>query len=124
MAHKVLIIDDDQTLLDALKTILRAAGYEIVSAPSGEAGLKALSDAPVDLVLLDLRLPGMQGPEVLQKIREASPHLPVIIITAYCQEEMRREIERLGVVAVICKPFAPEVMLSLIMETLADTQEK
>jgi DNA-binding response OmpR family regulator len=123
MKQTLLIIDDDQTLVDALAMVLHAEGFEVLSAHSGEAGLAVLSDTPVDLVVLDLRLPGMQGLEVLHKLREASPGLPVIIITAYCQEERRQEIEQLGVVAILCKPFASETILSLIAERLGPAPE-
>lgn len=122
MKQKLLIIDDDRTILDALEMVLKAEGYDVVSAPSGEAGLKVFSDMSNDLVLLDWQLPGIQGREVLQKIREQSPHLPVIMMTAYGTSEMRQEVERLGAVAVISKPFGPEDILSLIADALAEAQ--
>ncbi len=118
MKQTLLLIEDDKTLSEALAMVLRAEGYEVLAAQSGEAGLSLLAAADVDLVLLDLRLPGIQGHDVLRIIRRQTPHLPVIVMTAHCQQDVRRELEELEIVALICKPFEAETIVALISSVL------
>lgn len=118
MKQTLLIIEDDTTLSEALVMVLKAEGYEVITAQSGEAGLDVLATTDVDLVLLDLRLPGIQGHDVLRIIRQRAPHLPVIIMTAHCEQDVRRGLEELGIVALVCKPFDAEMIVSLISRVL------
>jgi DNA-binding NtrC family response regulator len=82
-AHRILIIDDEAAIRESLETLLTLEGYNVDLAPEGQAGLKAIDSRSYDLVLLDLSLPGQNGLEILARIRERQPTLPVIMITAY-----------------------------------------
>src|ERR1700678_662712 len=82
-AHRILIIDDEAAIRESLETLLVLEGYLVDLAPEGQAGLKAIDTRSYDLVLLDLALPGQNGLEILARIRERQPNLPVIMITAY-----------------------------------------
>ena len=82
-APRILIIDDEAAIRESLETLLVLEGYLVDLAPEGQAGLKAIDSRSYDLVLLDLALPGQNGLEVLARIRERQPNLPVIMITAY-----------------------------------------
>ncbi len=82
-AARILIIDDEAAIRESLETLLVLEGYVVDLAPEGQAGLRAIDSRNYDLVLLDLALPGLNGLEVLARIRERQPNLPVIMITAY-----------------------------------------
>ena len=77
----LLVVDDDPALLQSLKEILEAVGYEVTTAADGESGLAYLKDQAFDLVLSDLALPGLDGMELLKYLRREAPACPCIIIT-------------------------------------------
>jgi DNA-binding NtrC family response regulator len=81
--HRILIIDDEAAIRESLETLLLLEGYVVDLAPEGQAGLRCIDSRTYDLVLLDLALPGQNGLEILARIRERQPNLPVIMITAY-----------------------------------------
>src|SRR6202161_4653816 len=81
--HRILIIDDEAAIRESLETLLMLEGYVVESAPEGQSGLRYIDTRSYDLVLLDLALPGQNGLEILARIRERQPNLPVIMITAY-----------------------------------------
>ncbi|MEM9292504.1 MAG: sigma-54 dependent transcriptional regulator [Acidobacteriota bacterium] len=110
----ILIIDDEEVLRDVLATLVRQAGYHPITARSGEEGLDLLRKESVDLVLLDLMLPGMSGIEVLRQIRRDDPGQVVVVITAYSSIEGAIEAMREGAFHYIPKPFKnDEVLLTL-----------
>src|SRR4029079_6904608 len=78
---RVLLVDDEVSIQRSLSSLLRSRGYAVDIAPSGESALKAISDRPPDLVLLDLGLPLLDGGEVCRRVRDVSP-VPIIILTA------------------------------------------
>ena len=107
----ILIIDDEEVLQDVLSSLLRKEGYEVLSAPTGEEGLRLLGEEEVDLVLLDLMLPGMSGLEVLRQIRRTTPEMVVVVITAYSSIEGAIRAMREGAFHYIPKPFKNEEVL-------------
>ena len=84
---KILIVDDNRQGLAARRIILRNLGYEVITAERGEEGLRCFAESqagtPVSLVVTDYRMPGMRGDEFIQKLREMSPHLPVVMLSGY-----------------------------------------
>jgi two-component system response regulator PilR (NtrC family) len=114
----VLIVDDEEVLQDVLTVLLRKEGLSTVSALSGEEGLEVLEREEVDLVLLDLMLPGMHGMEVLREIRRRWPELVVVVITAYSSIETAIEAMREGAFHYIPKPFKNEEVLLTIHKGL------
>ncbi|MBU1711562.1 MAG: sigma-54 dependent transcriptional regulator [Proteobacteria bacterium] len=112
--NSILIIDDDDQLRNSFKKLLAEEGYKVESAASGEAGLKIVNNEPLDLVILDMRLPGMNGLETFKKIHGIEPKLPVIIMTAYGTTETAIETTKLGAFDYILKPFDIPGMLELI----------
>jgi two-component system response regulator PilR (NtrC family) len=107
----ILIIDDEEVLQDVLSSLLRREGYEVLSARTGEEGLRLLGEEEVDLVLLDLMLPGMSGQEVLRQIRRTTPEMVVVVITAYSSIEGAIRAMREGAFHYIPKPFKNEEVL-------------
>ena len=108
----ILVIDDDPAILALLNKVLTRAGFQVRLAAAGEAGLKLLETEPIDLLLTDKNLPGMNGLDVLREAKARYPALPVILITAYPTVETRGQAEALGAFGYIDKPFG-------ILETLA-----
>ncbi|MEA2558958.1 MAG: hypothetical protein QOH06_462 [Acidobacteriota bacterium] len=110
----VLIIDDEEVLQDVLTALLRKEGHVTHSAYSGEEGLEVLDREDIDLVLLDLMLPGMHGMQVLKEMRRRHADVVVVVITAFSSIETAIEAMREGAFHYIAKPFKnEEVLLTL-----------
>ncbi|MCF8142327.1 MAG: sigma-54 dependent transcriptional regulator [Deltaproteobacteria bacterium] len=114
----ILIIDDDDQLRISFERLLIEEGYAVRTAPSGEMGLKIFGEHSLDLVILDMRLPGMNGLEVFQTIHAREPKLPVIIMTAYGTTDTAIEATKLGAFDYILKPFDIPEMLKVIRQAL------
>jgi len=102
---KVLIIDDEKLVRWSLQQKLSREGYETESAPTGEEGINLIREDGYDLVLLDLRLPGMDGVQVLQEIKKLEKEMAVIILTAETAIARAVQCVRLGAHNYLCKPF-------------------
>lgn len=117
-AMQVLVVDDEETICQALSAWLTKAGYHVETASSGPDALACLSERHFDLYLLDIKMPGMDGLEVLAKIKEAQTDATVIMITAHGSIKTAVEAMKRGAVEYLCKPFDPDE-LSLLMERVA-----
>lgn len=84
---KILVVDDEQDFLKLIKIRLEASNYEVITASSGEEALKKIKTDKPEAVLLDILMPGIDGLEVLKRIRQENKSLPVFIITAFSNEE-------------------------------------
>ena len=115
----ILIIDDDDQLRKSFTKLLTEEGYQVQNAASGEAGLDCIQEKVPDLVVLDMRLPGMNGLETFQAIHKMAPKLPVIIMTAYGTTETAIEAIKVGAFDYILKPFEIPDMLTVIGQGLA-----
>ena len=102
---RILVIDDNPAIVDILVTFLRGKGYGMLGALTGDEGLKLVSVSRPDLVLLDILMPGMNGIEVLKRIRSINPTTKVIIVTGNADFRLAREALELGAVAYVDKPF-------------------
>lgn len=81
--HLVLCVDDEMIGLKVRKILLERAGYRVLTAPDGSAGLELFSNEPVEAVVLDYSMPGMNGGEVASKMRQTKPHIPILLLSAY-----------------------------------------
>ncbi len=120
----VVIIEDEDAIRRGIVDALRAAGFEPIDAADGEAGLQAARQANVDLVLLDLLLPKMDGFEVLTKLRVTHPSLPVIILTARGSEDDRVRGLRSGADDYVVKPFSARELLARVDAVLRRTPDR
>lgn len=118
----ILIIDDDQQLSRSFAKLLDEEGYDVWTASSGEEGLRQVRTRTPDLVILDIRLPGMNGIDTFKAIHELHPKLPVIMITAYGSTETTIETIRMGAFDYIHKPFDIPEMLKLIEKGLESSR--
>jgi len=110
-AVRVLVVDDDPQILRAVRTSLRARGFDVHTAPNGETALEALSEEGAELVILDLGLPGLDGQEVLGRLRSWSD-VPVIVLTVRDAQSEKVAALDAGADDYVVKPFAMEELLA------------
>ncbi|HEX3471952.1 MAG TPA: sigma-54 dependent transcriptional regulator [Silvibacterium sp.] len=116
--QRILIIDDEAAIRESLETLLSLEGYVVEMAVNGEEGLDRIEQNSYDLVLLDLALPGKNGLEILQTIRETQPALPVIMITAYGKVDNIVDAIRTGAQNFVQKPWDNEKLLADIRSAI------
>lgn len=115
---RILIVDDDEPLRRLLRTTLDQE-FEIAEAEDGQQGLELLHAFDPDLLVLDWKMPGRWGGEVLDEVRRVRPALPVIVLTAESKPQHRQLAEQLGADAFLTKPFSPLELLAAVERLLA-----
>ena len=114
----VLVIDDDAVVGRSFDRVLSGKGYEVDTALSGEEGLRDIEKANYDVVFTDIKMPGIDGLEVAERIRAKCPWTPVVVITGYGTEENEAKASVLGVSGFVRKPLTPEVIESITLKAL------
>lgn len=109
--HSILVVDDEPNYLIILSELLRDEGYEIFTAPNGKEGLAIVQEVDLDLVITDMQMPGMDGLQLLDKIKEGNAHLPVIMITAFAEVEKAVAAMQAGAYNYLSKPFSNDELL-------------
>lgn len=120
----ILIVDDEEALREALVKILEDDGYEVIAAESGERAIEILHDYPVDLMLTDIRMPGMSGIDLLKKVREIHHTLGVIILTGYGEIESYIEAMHFGALEYVSKPFKMNELKFIVNKLLNNTDNE
>ncbi len=117
---RILIVDDDWLNCEVLEAYLESAGYVVLSAHDGARAFAVISETPVDLVLLDVRMPGMDGYEVCAKLKRSpvTRRIPVIMVTALEQEGDKLRAVEAGADGFVTKPFDFPLLLSRIKSLL------
>ncbi len=115
---RLLIVDDEKIVRESLFHWFSEDGYEVVTAESGDAALKHFDQAPFDVFLLDIKMPGMDGLTLQQKLREVDPNVAVIIMTAYASVNTAVRALKEGAFDYIVKPFDPEDLAHVIRSAL------
>ena len=115
---RILIVDDEEVLRDVLEVVLRREGFDVVLASSGEEALNVLDTDAIDLVILDVMLPGISGIDTLRAIRIADPLLPVVVITAFSSIDGAIEAMKHGAFHYIPKPFKNEEVVLTVNKAL------
>lgn len=112
MAERILVIDDELDMLMLIRMIIEdSTDYEVETTNNPSEGLKMLAERDYDLVITDLKMPGMDGLEVSEELWKIRPDIPVIIITAYGSPEAADEALKKGVADFITKPFRKDTMI-------------
>jgi len=120
MSRRILIIDDEENIRRVTRLTLQAAGYEVGEAGDGERGLDAFGNGSSwDAVLLDQRMPGMDGLETLRQIKGRQPDARVIMSTAYASIELAVDAMKLGATDFVRKPMTPEILRNAVAASLA-----
>jgi len=121
---RILVIDDDEIIRSLFKRTLEERGHTVVTAGTGAEGIGCVRRWDFDLVFLDLKLPEMDGAELLREIRIARPKLPVTIITGYPDSEMMERVLKQGPLGVILKPFDDSDIITAVNNFLWVTQTR
>ncbi|MCI0469150.1 MAG: response regulator, partial [Nitrospirae bacterium] len=114
----ILIVDDEKNVLSSFRRILSEDGYEIFTASAAEEGLTAARQNAIDLLIMDIKMPGMNGLEAFSKFKEIDPAMLIIIMTAYGTVETAVEAMQLGAFDYIIKPFEIPEMKKIIERAL------
>lgn len=118
----ILVVDDDQSIIDAVKTALETREHKVLSASSGEEALEKFEDEEIDIAFCDIKMPGMDGIELLKRIREISPQTHCIMMTAYASVDSAVEAMREGAADYLRKPFEVEDIKSTVLGALEDLE--
>ncbi len=118
MAKRILVVDDDKQLNALIQTVLRHEGYKVSASYSALEGLESLAQEKIDLALLDVRMPGMDGLEMLSRLRKHHKDLPVIVMTALSTAETAISALREHACDFLAKPFKVEELLSAVQAAL------
>jgi ActR/RegA family two-component response regulator len=113
---RVLLVDDEERFVLNLAKLLRGRGFDVATALDGAAGVAAVENNPIDVVLLDVKMPGMDGIEALRKIKEASPDAEVIMLTGHADVDTGIEAMREGALDYLMKPCDIEDLVAKISE--------
>jgi len=115
--RSILIVDDELGVRESLRMILKSK-YEIHTAADGKEALKCIQNDKIDLVTLDLKMPGLSGIDVLREIKKKNADIEVVVITAYGNPQNQREATRYGAGDFITKPFNPPDLINSVAKSL------
>ena len=117
---QILVVDDHFEMLEFLRSMLELSSqeYQVLGVPSGEEGFLEMRRTPFDLLITDLRLPGISGFELVRKVKAAYPDLPAIMITGYSSDQGREEAQALGVFRYFQKPLDTDALLAAVHTAL------
>ena len=124
MKAHILIVDDDSRITDLLRRILAYEGYSVAIAASGGEALNRSLERPPDLIVLDIMMPGLDGLEVAQRLREAGDNVPILMLTARDTVADRVKGLETGADDYLVKPFAPEELVARVKALLRRSQEE
>jgi len=121
---KVLVVDDDPVVGRSFERVLSGKGYAVITARDGEEALRKLGAEAYDVVFTDIRMPGMSGLEVAERVKASQPWLPVVIVTGYGTEENEARAEAAGVAEFLRKPLSPEAIEGSAEKALHERVER
>jgi CheY-like chemotaxis protein len=113
---RVLLVEDDDDNRELMAEVLAASGFEVLSAASGQAGLKALAEHSVDVVVTDVGMPGMGGLELAKAAKQIAPTVPVVIVTGWAERDDIAEARGKHVDAVLIKPVDPDALTQAVTD--------
>ncbi|MBE0681280.1 MAG: response regulator transcription factor [Anaerolineales bacterium] len=124
MKSNILVVDDEPVARQSLTDILKLEGYTVASAPNGQAAVEYVRTQNVDLMIVDLKMPGMDGLEVVQVVNQVSPETEVILLTAYGSTETAIQALRLRIHDYLLKPASPAQILATVKKGLTRRSSK
>jgi two-component system, NtrC family, response regulator PilR len=120
VVERILVVDDDKSLREFLTITLGRDGYEVEAAPSGAEALRVVAEGPVDLALVDLRMPGMDGLETLRRLKTISETISVVIVTAFSTTETAIQALKEGAYDYLIKPFKVDELKLVVRKALEE----
>ena len=123
MSGKILVIDDEEIVRKSCSRTLSPLGYDVTLTQSSLDGLRMIEDEAFDLVLTDIKMPDMDGIEVLKQVRDKFPEMKVIIMTGYQSVENALKSVQLGAFDYIEKPFSPDALISSVSKALGNRKD-
>ncbi|MDQ1265319.1 MAG: hypothetical protein QG635_469 [Bacteroidota bacterium] len=121
---RILIVDDEVDFLDTIAIRMEMRGYDVTKAPDGNSALEAVKRGIFDIALLDLKMPGINGEQVLEFLKKEHSNIEVIILTAHGSNEVADETTKLGAFCFITKPIDIEKLISVINLALEAKSKK
>ena len=118
---KILVVEDDQALAEALQDTLKSAGYQVIVAEHGRIALSELESNKVDLIISDINMPQMSGDVLLKRVKTLYPDIPMMLMTAYGTIEQAVDAMRDGAVDYMVKPFEAEVLINMVSRYVGDS---
>jgi len=115
---RILVIDDDETICSLFKDTLEDAGYKVTAVTDSYEGLELVKNEDYDLVFLDLKMPGLDGAELLGQIRAVKPEMPVTVVTGYPESDLMMKALNYGPLGVMKKPFKGSDVLTTVRNYL------
>ncbi len=119
MKSNILVVDDENVARQSLTDILKLEGYNVASAPNGQAAVEYIRTHPVDLMIVDLRMPGMNGLEVVQVVNQMAPDTEIVLLTAFASTDSAVQALRLRIHDYLIKPAAPAQVIASVKKGLA-----
>lgn len=117
-SKRVLVVDDEDVVCRSYERVLTAVGFQVSKAHSGPEALEEVEEHDYDVMLADLKMPGMDGLQVVEKLRETHPKMPVVVITGFPTQDTLLEAARLGVTDYLTKPVAPDMLTHATTQAL------
>ncbi|OLC30660.1 MAG: hypothetical protein AUH31_04260 [Armatimonadetes bacterium 13_1_40CM_64_14] len=117
-ATRILVVDDEESIRDLCARVLTRAGYAVKTAASGEDAVSTLAETAFDLLISDIRMPGMSGLEVLERAKTAYPQIRVVLITGFGTPQILTRGQPPGADRILTKPFSPAELLAAVQENL------
>src|SRR5512134_3769393 len=119
MKSNILVVDDEPVARQSMTDILKLEGHNVVSAPNGQAAVEHVRTHPIDLMIVDLRMPGMDGLEVVQVVNQVSPETEIVLLTAFGSTETAIQALRLRIHDYLLKPASPTQVIASVKKGLA-----
>ena len=121
---EILVVDDEQSICLLLRDVLARFGHQVSTCQDGESALRTASERQLDLIFLDIRMPGMSGLQVLKKLREVQPQAKFVMITGFAKDDIIEDALRSGASACLCKPFRLAQVVELLEQLEAGAPVK
>jgi CheY-like chemotaxis protein len=122
--HRILIVDDDPNLLRLMHDTLEAIGYSPISVPNGHHAIQLVKTEHIDLVIADISMPEMDGLQILQKVKEHDPNIPVLLITGVNMNNIKDRVYQYGADAFLDKPFRISRIEELLESLLSGKKQR